>query len=99
MKLPRVVSFRFYGTLGWVMALLLGPSECWAGIGAPSFPLAGAYFPAWLICLFIGGIGAALLRLVCLILHVDGLLRFHLVTYISMGTIIGLIGWLLLFGY
>ena len=99
MKLPGVFSFRFFGALWLGLALLMAPAKGWASIGAPSFPLAGAYFPAWLLCLFIGGIGAALLRLVCLILHIDGLLRFHLVTYISMGTIIGLIGWLLLFGY
>lgn len=98
MKLPRVIPPRCCGIVLGGIGSLLCPSESWAAIGAPSFPLAGAYFPAWLICLFIGGIGAALLRLVFLLLHVDGLLRFHLVTYLSMGTIIGLIGWLLLFG-
>ncbi len=98
MKLPRVVSLRSYGPSWWGLALLMVPLQGCAGIGAPSFPLAGAYFPAWLICLFIGAVSAALLRLLFLILHIDGLLRYHLVTYLSMGTMIGLVGWLLLYG-
>ncbi|MCX5617353.1 YtcA family lipoprotein [Bombella sp. TMW 2.2543] len=98
MKLLRAIFLRGGGTPWWVVSLLLGPSECWAGIGAPSFPLAGAYFPAWLICLFIGGIGAALFRTLFLVLHIDSLLRFHLVTYLSLGTLLGLAGWLILFG-
>lgn len=98
MKLPRAISLRGGGTPWWAVFLLFGPSECWASIGAPSFPLAGAYFPAWLICLFIGGISAALLRLVFMVLHIDGLLRYHLVTYLSMGTMLGLFAWILLYG-
>lgn len=98
MKLPGVFSFRFLGAPWLGLALLMAPAEGWASIGAPSFPLAGAYFPAWLICLFIGAISAALLRLAFMILHLDGLLRYHLVTYLSMGTMLGLIAWLLLYG-
>lgn len=98
MKLPGVFSIRSRGAPWLGLALLMAPVQGWASIGAPSFPLAGAYFPAWLICLFIGAVGAALLRLVFMILHVDGLLRYHLVTYLSMGTMLGLIAWLLLYG-
>ncbi|MCX5619686.1 MULTISPECIES: YtcA family lipoprotein [Bombella] len=98
MKLPKVAFPSRDGIPWWVVSLSLVPSKGWAWVGAPSFPIVGAYFPAWLICLVIGGIGAVLLRTIFLALHVDGLLRFHLVTYLSLGSLVGLIGWLVLFG-
>ncbi|MCX5613854.1 YtcA family lipoprotein [Bombella saccharophila] len=98
MKLPKVASPCRDGIPWWVIFCLLGPSEGWAWVGAPSFPIVGAYFPAWLICLVIGAVGSVLLRTIFLALHVDGLLRFHLVTYLSLGTLFGLVGWLVLFG-
>lgn len=83
---------------GAVLFSLLGVTGC-SSIGAPSFPLVGAYFPDWLICVFFGGVGAAVLRVVFITLGVDAKLRFHLVTYLSLGSLIGLLGWLLLFGW
>ncbi|QEO16816.1 YtcA family lipoprotein [Acetobacter vaccinii] len=65
---------------------------------APSFPLCGAYFPAWMFCSLFG-IGVALgLRALFLYIGLDAILSFRLFTYVALGLIAGLVLWLLVFG-
>ncbi|QCE32986.1 hypothetical protein FAI41_04885 [Acetobacteraceae bacterium] len=66
--------------------------------GAPSFPIVGAYFPGWLICLFIGGLSIVLFRVLFLKLGWDNPLTDRFFVYLSLGTIVGLTCWLLWFG-
>ncbi|MFT8804057.1 MAG: YtcA family lipoprotein [Acetobacter aceti] len=66
--------------------------------GAPSFPLVGAYFPAWMMCAIIGILAAVCFRVAFLALGIDAILRFRLFTYVSLGVLIALLVWALAFG-
>ncbi len=66
--------------------------------GAPSFPIAGAYFPSWMLCGVVGIIVAVGLRVLFLATDIDALLSLRLFTYVSLGTITALLFWLLAFG-
>lgn len=66
--------------------------------GAPSFPIAGAYFPSWMLCGVIGIVVAVGLRILFLATDLDAVLRLRLFTYVSLGTITALLFWLLAFG-
>lgn len=66
--------------------------------GTTDFPVAGAYFPSWLLCLFAGVISALLLRVLFIALNLDRFLAFRLCTYLSLGGIIGLTVWYVFFG-
>lgn len=66
--------------------------------GAPSFPLVGAYFPAWMMCGLIGIATAVGLRVVFVLTGLDAILAFRLFTYVALGTLTALAVWLLVFG-
>ncbi|QDH14877.1 YtcA family lipoprotein [Oecophyllibacter saccharovorans] len=66
--------------------------------GTTDFPVAGAYFPSWLLCLFGGVLSALLLRVLFLALGIDRYLTLRLCTYLSLGGIIGLATWYIFFG-
>jgi hypothetical protein len=66
--------------------------------GAPSFPLVGAYFPAWMMCALIGILTAIGFRVAFLALGIDAILRFRLFTYVSLGVLMALLVWALVFG-
>lgn len=66
--------------------------------GATSFPVAGAYFPGWLTCLFIGVLSAVLFRFIFLCLNIDSFLSLRLFTYLSLGGLVGLLVWICVFG-
>lgn len=66
--------------------------------GAPSFPLVGAYFPAWMMCAIIGILAAVGFRVAFLALGIDAILRFRLFTYVSLGVLMALLVWALVFG-
>lgn len=59
--------------------------------GAPTLFLAGAFFPAWLLCAVAGVLGAVALRVVLVALGVDDGIPFRLVTYIAVAIAIGLL--------
>lgn len=65
---------------------------------APSFPIVGAYFPSWMLCALIGVCSALCLRILFLLIGIDAWLSFRLFTYVSLGTIIALVFWLVVFG-
>ncbi|MXV44922.1 hypothetical protein GS501_07700 [Saccharibacter sp. 17.LH.SD] len=66
--------------------------------GASNFPMAGAYFPGWLICFCVALISAALFRALFLFFHIDAKLDLRLFTYLSLGAIVGLVTWKWWFG-
>lgn len=72
-------------------------SACYLS-GAESFPVVGAYFPGWLICLFIGILSTIGFRIIALKLNLDRFLSFRLFTYLSLGAIVGLAVWTICFG-
>ncbi|QDH17182.1 YtcA family lipoprotein [Swingsia samuiensis] len=65
---------------------------------APSFPIVGAYFPAWMLCGFLGIIITFTLRYIFILLNINNLLRYHLFTYTALGTIAALLIWGTFFG-
>lgn len=52
--------------------------------GAPSFTMAGSYFPAWLIFAFVAIILTVLIRVVLIRLGIDDVLRFKLFIYTAL---------------
>ncbi|GBQ66297.1 hypothetical protein AA103196_1347 [Ameyamaea chiangmaiensis NBRC 103196] len=66
--------------------------------GAPSFPVVGAYFPAWMICGLIGVAVAVVLRVMFVITGVDAVLSLRLFTYVALGTVAALLVWMVVFG-
>lgn len=80
-----------------IPVLLLPLAGCKVA-GAPSFPLAGAYFPSWMLCGIVGIVVAVGLRVLFLATDLDALLSLRLFTYVSLGTITALLFWLLAFG-
>jgi hypothetical protein len=66
--------------------------------GAPTIFLAGAYFPAWLLCAVAGILGAVLVRVILVLLGIDDAIPFRLVTYVAVAIAIGLMVSVLGFG-
>jgi len=66
-------------------------------MGAPSFELFGAFFPAWMLCALIGIIGAATARLVLTSPLFSVALPFQLAVCTASGVIVGLVVWTILF--
>ncbi|MBK0329771.1 hypothetical protein I5535_21250 [Rhodobacteraceae bacterium F11138] len=57
----------------------------WAtAINAPSLPLFGSFFPYWLLCLFAAVILTVLIRVVLVFAGIDDILRWRVVTYMSL---------------
>lgn len=66
--------------------------------GAPAIPLFGAYFPSWLLCAFIGILGAVVVRLLFIRAGIDDALPVRLPVYICIAAAIGFAVSLLGFG-
>jgi hypothetical protein len=66
-------------------------------VEAPSFELFGAYFPAWMLCGLIGIVGAASTRMVLTTPAVNDVVPFQLAVCTSVGVIVGLLSWMVLF--
>ncbi|MBB2200833.1 YtcA family lipoprotein [Gluconacetobacter tumulisoli] len=66
--------------------------------GAPSFPLAGAYFPDWMLCAMVGIVVAVGLRVIFVQIGVDTILSLRVFTYVSLGVIAALLVWQIWFG-
>ena len=76
-------------------ALFLGGCS---GSAAPLVPIAGAYFPSWLICVAAGVIGAVLVRLIFIRIGIDEGLPLRLFVYCGVAAIIGIALALTVFG-
>lgn len=66
--------------------------------GAPAIPFFGAYFPAWLLCAFIGIVGAVLVRVVLIRLGIDDVIPARLPVYLCVAAGIGFLVSILSFG-
>lgn len=66
--------------------------------GAPSFPVAGAYFPGWMLCALVGIVAALLARALLVISGLALLLPFQLLVCTSIGCIAAFVAWLAWFG-
>jgi hypothetical protein len=64
-------------------------------LGAPSFDLFGAYFPAWVFCALIGIIGGIIARVVFLVTRVADALPYQLPVCTAIALIVALSVWLL----
>nr|WP_294521517.1 YtcA family lipoprotein [uncultured Rhodopila sp.] len=65
--------------------------------GAPTFSIAGAYFPAWMVCLCLGIASSLLGRVVFIAIGIDRLLPLKFAVYVSLGLLAGLAIWLWFF--
>jgi hypothetical protein len=66
-------------------------------VGAPSFELFGAYFPAWMLCALIGVVGAAVTRVLLTTPAVNVVIPFQLAVCTAVGVIAALLSWMVLF--
>ena len=66
--------------------------------GAPSFPFVGAFFPVWLASAVIGGLAALIARAVFVATGLSALLPFQLFVCAAIGTLAGILVWLLWVG-
>lgn len=66
--------------------------------GAPAIPFFGAYFPSWLLCTFLGILGAVAVRLVFVRLGIDDALPARLPIYVCVAAGIGFLVSILSFG-
>lgn len=57
---------------------------------APSFYMAGSYFPAWLLCAVIGIVGAALVRVLFIRIALDDMLPLRLLVYTCIALMIAM---------
>ena len=83
------------------VALLLALAPLLSGCErplSPSFPLFGAYFPAWLACAAFGIVAALLVRVVFIRAGVDDLLPWRLLVYTCLGAGIAFALALLVYG-
>jgi YtcA family len=80
-----------------VVALMSTQGGC-TEIGAPSFTLVGAYFPAWMVCVLLGIIVAIGARVGFIASGLAGVLPFQLCVCTSIGLCFALLVWLLWFG-
>jgi hypothetical protein len=80
---------------GSVLASALG--GC-AVRGAPSFVIAGSYFPGWMFCGLIGIVLAIAARIGFVASGLAGVLPFQLFVCTAIGLSCGVLAWLLWFG-
>jgi hypothetical protein len=66
--------------------------------GAPSFVIAGSYFPGWMFCALIGVISAIAVRVGFVASGLAGVLPFQLFVCTAIGLCCGLLAWLLWIG-
>jgi hypothetical protein len=66
--------------------------------GAPSFVIAGSYFPGWMLCALIGVVAAIAVRVGFVATGLAGVLPFQLFVCTAIGLCCGLLAWLLWFG-
>ena len=82
-----------------VFAPLLAPALTGCALrGAPSFIIAGSYFPGWMFCALIGIVAAIVVRGGFVASGLAGVLPFQLFVCSAIGLCCGLLAWLLWFG-
>jgi hypothetical protein len=74
-------------------SLVLG-SVARATVGAPSFELFGAFFPAWLLCGFLGVAGAITARVLFVKTGLARAFPYQLAVCTSLGSVTALLVWM-----
>jgi hypothetical protein len=69
-----------------------------ASHGAPSFVLFGAFFPAWMLCSFIGILGAIATRGIFVAAGLNSVLPYQLFVCSSAGLVAAILAWVIWFG-
>lgn len=82
------MSRYFLVGLGAALALCLSGCN-----GAPSLTIAGAYFPAWLLCAIIAVVVAIVVRSIMVATGLSNRIPFQLAVCLSIGVIVALIFW------
>src|SRR5262249_45911387 len=76
------------------IALLFGQAFCFAGCGgAPSVTIAGAYFPAWLLCAVVAVVVALFVRALMVATGLANEIPYQLAVCFSAGVIAASILW------
>jgi hypothetical protein len=88
---------RFFQAAALRPLLASALSSC-AVRGAPSFVIAGSYFPGWMFCALIGIVLAIAVRIVFVASGLANVLPFQLFVCSAIGLCCGLLAWLLWFG-
>jgi hypothetical protein len=87
--------FKVAALTPWLAAVLGGCEVR----GAPSFVIAGSYFPGWMFCAVIGIISAIAIRIGFVASGLANVLPFQLFVCSAIGLCCGLLAWLLWFGH
>lgn len=90
------MRFVSYARLAPLAAIVLGGCT---ETRAPSIPLFGAYFPAWLACATLGILGAVLLRVLFVFIGLDDRLPLRLFVYVCLAAGISFAASLAFFGH
>jgi hypothetical protein len=82
-----------------VLTPLLSSALSGCGVrGAPSFVIAGSYFPGWMFCALIGIVSAIAVRVGFVASGLASVLPLQLFVCSAIGLCCGLLAWLLWFG-
>jgi tetrahydromethanopterin S-methyltransferase subunit C len=81
-----------------VLLLTSGLVSGCSAVGAPSFELFGAFFPAWLFCGVIGVVGAAAARGVFVASGLSTRVPYQLFVCTAIGIVAACLAWQLVFG-
>jgi hypothetical protein len=65
---------------------------------APSIPLFGSYFPAWLVCLFAAIVLTLMTRALLVVTGIDDILRWRVPVYMSMSLAFTYLSLIVFFG-
>lgn len=95
-----MLSFRQFRAVPLGQAVLLAASSgaLTACNASPSQNLLGSYFPTWMLCAILGGIGTALIRLVLAKTGIDAVLPVPVLVYLSCWIAVTLAIWLVWLG-
>lgn len=65
---------------------------------APSIPLFGSYFPAWLVCLFAAIVLTLMTRALLVVTGIEDILRWRVPVYMSMSLAFTYLSLIVFFG-
>jgi len=88
---------HFFKAAVWVPLLSSALSGCEVNV-APSFEIAGSYFPGWMFCALIGIVSAIAARVGFVASGLASVLPFQLFVCTAIGLCCGLLAWLIWFG-
>jgi hypothetical protein len=94
---PVIMWRPLIKSIVWGPLLVSALSGCTVR-GAPSFVIAGSYFPGWMACALIGIVLAITVRIGFVASGLAGVLPFQLFVCTAIGLCCGLLAWLLWFG-